>query len=666
MKFLKDIIKRPDISKKNIIPKRIASSYIVGIITLLAVSLVLGLQTIGQVTEQARAEIPCGPTIEWISHYGMPGDTTDLGVSPDGNKVYAVAVNRGPDLSYDWDTRAYEAFTGEELWATRLNKPSSDFPSALAVSPDGIRIFVGGSIAGDFTIVTYHSVTGEELWTAPYSGLASLLAIVVSPDGSKVFATGTTRTADYITVAYDSVTGDNLWTVSYNGSGGYIDDATALDISQDGKIVFVTGRSFGVTGEFDYATVAYGTNTGAQLWVSRYYPMSESDTAVTIKASPDGNKIFVAGSSGGMGTSWDYATIAYDATTGAQIWASRYNGYLNSSDEVRALTISPDGAKVFATGSSVTADNTRDYVTIAYDANTGLQLLLNVYGDIATDDVALDIGINPDGVLVYVTGIVSTQENLLYWGTMSLDTVTGHKQWVVWYGGEQYPRSNAYPKSITINPNGQLVYITGLRDGDIDTLAYRSDIGPEDTCPPVTTILSAVDGYDTQVMDGDSTLSNKISLTFIGIDNDEITGFECTLDSGFFLPCSSPKDYFDLGAGAHIFKVRAIDASGNKDPAPPVWKWIVLTPQEAIEILINDLYVKFNDGNLNQGQEKSLIVKLDHVIEQLDRGNFIAATKQLQSFVDEVNALSDAGIFSQQERQGLIDAANRIIVRISE
>ena len=37
-----------------------------------------------------------------------------------------------------------------------------------------------------------------------------------------------------------------------------------------GAQVFVTGGSYGSTGDFDYATVAYNASTGAQLWVRRY------------------------------------------------------------------------------------------------------------------------------------------------------------------------------------------------------------------------------------------------------------------------------------------------------------------------------------------------------------------------------------------------------------
>ena len=55
----------------------------------------------------------------------------------------------------------------------------------------------------------------------------------------------------------------------YNGPGNGDDVAYALGVSPDGSKVFVTGRSTGSTSA-DYATVAYDASSGTQLWVKRY------------------------------------------------------------------------------------------------------------------------------------------------------------------------------------------------------------------------------------------------------------------------------------------------------------------------------------------------------------------------------------------------------------
>ena len=52
----------------------------------------------------------------------------------------------------------------------------------------------------------------------------------------------------------------------------------------------------------------------------------------------------------------DYATVAYDASTGAKLWVKRYNGPGNGDDVAHALGVSPDGSQVFVTGLTAGCD----------------------------------------------------------------------------------------------------------------------------------------------------------------------------------------------------------------------------------------------------------------------------------------------------------------------
>jgi hypothetical protein len=64
------------------------------------------------------------------------------------------------------------------------------------------------------------------------------------------------------------------------------------------------------------------------------------------------------------------------------------------------------------------------------------------------------------------------------------------------------------------------------------------------------------------VSSGPPALTNSRSATF-DFSADEPSRFECRLDGGSFLPCSSPASYQGLGDGGHTFSVRPIDAVGN-------------------------------------------------------------------------------------------------------
>jgi len=161
----------------------------------------------------------------------------------------------------------------------------------------------------------------------------------------------------------------------------------ALAVDLGGRRVFVSGYSPGPGSGTDYVTIAYDAATGARLRLSRYDgPVSGNDYAYDVAVSPDGGKVFVTGSSqGGPAASrGDYATVAYDAATGAPLWASRYSGPGASEDIATslatgarrwvrrhpgagiALAVSPVTGTVFVTGVTDRAASFRDYTTIAY------------------------------------------------------------------------------------------------------------------------------------------------------------------------------------------------------------------------------------------------------------------------------------------------------------
>jgi hypothetical protein len=49
--------------------------------------------------------------------------------------------------------------------------------------------------------------------------------------------------------------------------------------------------------------------------------------------------------------------------------------------------------------------------------------------------------------------------------------------------------------------------------------------------------------------------------------------FECSIDGGPFVPCSSPFTTPELSGGPHTLAVRAVDASGNADDTPTVYSF---------------------------------------------------------------------------------------------
>jgi hypothetical protein len=168
--------------------------------------------------------------------------------------------------------------------------------------------------------------------------------------------------------------------------------------------VFVTGFSEGSNRNRDFATVSYSASTGAQRWVRRYNgPGDWNDNAKAIGVSPDGSRVFVTGYRTGHDAR-DTETIAYDASTGARLWLRSYTGPADFDDQATALGVSPDGRNVFVTGFRYGSTSFRDYVTIAYRASTGAQRWLRYYDDADSADVAWALRVSPDGSRVFVTG----------------------------------------------------------------------------------------------------------------------------------------------------------------------------------------------------------------------------------------------------------------------
>src|SRR5262245_20818666 len=146
--------------------------------------------------------------------------------------------------------------------------------------------------------------------------------------------------------------GSQLWVARFHGPSN-TGDASSVAVSPGGRRVFVTGVSQGSSSGLDYATVAYNAATGARLWVTRYNgPGNGYDTASSVAVGPGGGTVFVTGVSQGSSSGLDYATVAYNAATGARLWVTRYNGPGDGEDGAKSVAVSPGGGMVFVTGYS--------------------------------------------------------------------------------------------------------------------------------------------------------------------------------------------------------------------------------------------------------------------------------------------------------------------------
>jgi WD40 repeat protein len=366
----------------------------------------------------------------WAAGYDGPAGSVDvaksLSQSPDASRVYVTGYSVG--IGLDYATVAYDALTGTKLWVARFNGTANENDDARVVSasPDGTHVFVTGLSRGtttyyDYVTIAYDAQTGAPLWTARYAGPAGsddrATALAVSPDGSRVYVTGESGSSfsDYVTVAYDGLTGSQLWVADHNGPGNGFDTPTAILVDSAGNRVFVTGvDQGGVYGAnatyYDYATVAYDALSGSELWVARYNsPLGTADGllpvdgALAIAQNPKAGLVYVTGFSKDVYPNNAAATLAYDVGTGKLVWEARYKGPGGSF--ASALAVSPDGTQVYVTGASRSQATDEDYATLAYDAFHGTQLWVTLYNGPANGlDRASAVVVSPNGSEVFVTG----------------------------------------------------------------------------------------------------------------------------------------------------------------------------------------------------------------------------------------------------------------------
>ncbi len=90
---------------------------------------------------------------------------------------------------------------------------------------------------------------------------------------------------------------------------------------------------------------------------------------------------------------------------------------------------------------------------------------------------------------------------------------------------------------------------------------------------------------ETYIVNKPANPTRQTSATFTFYSNESDSTFECKLDSGNYLPCTSPVIYNSLADGMHTFYVRATDLAGNKDSTPSEYEWKIDTVPPETTIL---------------------------------------------------------------------------------
>lgn len=337
-----------------------------------------------------------------------------VAVSPDGRHVYAAGGNDDAVAVFQRN-----GATGA-LTLSQTVKDSVDgvdglaFASSIALSPDGAHVYVSGARNDAVAVFVRDPATGalafveaQKNGVAGVEGLRGASAVVVSPDGSFVYAAGQLDDAvtvfrrnaltgwlSFVEVQRHGVNGAtglagplglalspdgaNLYVASGDQSavGAFRRDASSgrlhlVDVEEEGS------RSFGLSGihsvavspdgSFLYATAQADSAVAIFRRNRRSGALSFSDVvangfdgndglagALRGTVSPDGANFYVASTHDNA-----IAVFGRDAVSGALTYLEKQTGGPSCQclAFARAVAVSPDGASVYAAGASSNALN---------------------------------------------------------------------------------------------------------------------------------------------------------------------------------------------------------------------------------------------------------------------------------------------------------------------
>ncbi len=324
--------------------------------------------------------------------------------------------------------------------------------AALAVSPDGTRLFAGGffsKMAGVTRsgLAALNAATGAldaAFNPAPSAGGVETMALTVS--GRLLLGGGFTKigaTTRNRLAAVDAATGalESGWAPSADGI------VHTLRLTADGAKVYV-GGAFANIGDSARSRLALLSATGSGALDGAWKPVANADVSA-LSLSADGARLFAAGAFTKLGGAARNYLGSLSATGAGAVDGWDPNAAMPALAVAAGGTGAPAGpggagvapGAVFAGGTFASVNGTARGNMAAFDAATGTL----VDGFVAhTDKTVRDIQPSTDGTSLYIGGLFKTVNGLSRGRLAKLDTATGAVD------GTWKPKASAEVKTLAV------------------------------------------------------------------------------------------------------------------------------------------------------------------------------------------------------------------------
>jgi hypothetical protein len=238
-----------------------------------------------------------------------------------------------------------------------------------------------------------------------------------------------------------------------------------LRASPDGGQVAFIGIGPGADGREGFATIVYDAGTGAVLWTTRVAPSGtwsgNAMYAYDLAWSPAGDTLVVTGVQVTQHRQVAI-TVAFDAANGAIEWSAREDrSKFNTGGGT--VVVTPDGTRVIVAGGrrGTGAGGDTDYWLAAYDAGSGATVWTRTIGYRNVNDVVTSMSLSPDGSFVIVGGETRDAAHGTDFLLAAVTTTDGTVRWRARSALKQEFYSGQDPR-VLLSPDGTRVFLTGV------------------------------------------------------------------------------------------------------------------------------------------------------------------------------------------------------------